>query len=88
MKVSPEEILHPHVSRTVRRVASEPEILVAHDSSILSFNSEGKEGLTQHFSKQQFMVHCALALQAGEVHRPLGLLALSHHLQIKTPGSV
>ncbi len=86
VKVEPEDILRPHIEKTVRRVLSEPVILVAHDSSILSFNSESKEGLTRHFSKQQFMVHCALALQAGDVHRPLGLLALSQHLQIKTEG--
>lgn len=86
VKVEPEKILRPHVEKTVQRVLSEPVTLVAHDSSILSFNSESKEGLTRHFSKQQFMVHCALALQVGEVQRPLGLLALSQHLQIKTEG--
>jgi hypothetical protein len=86
VKVRPEEILRPHVDQTVQRVLKEAVILVAHDSSVVSFNSEGKEGLTQHFSKQQFLVHCALALQADETHRPLGLLAMSYHLQIKMPG--
>ena len=85
VKVRPEAILRPHVEQTVQRVLKEPVVLVAHDSSVMSFNSEGKEGLTQHFSKQQFLAHCSLAMQADETHRPLGLLAMSYHLQVKTP---
>ena len=88
VKVRPEEILRPHIGQTVERVLQEAVILVAHDSSIVSFTSEGKEGLAQHFGKQQFLVHCSLALQADERHRPLGLLAMSQHLPIKTPGKL
>ena len=47
-KVTAEAILAPHVRETLGRVQQDPVTLVVHDSSTLSFNSEGfREGLVQ-----------------------------------------
>jgi hypothetical protein len=87
VKVLPADILRPHVQETLRRVAQEPLILVAHDSSVVSFNSDGesREGLASiGGEKQQFLVHCSLALRADGSRRPLGVLAATDHLPVKT----
>lgn len=86
VKVLPADILRPHVHETLRRVAQEPLILVAHDSSVVSFNSDGesREGLVSTGEKQRFLVHCSLALRADGSRRPLGVLAATDHLPIKT----
>jgi hypothetical protein len=86
VKVLPEDILRPHVEGTLQRVAQEPLILVAHDSSIISFNSNGdsREGLVSTGEKQQFLVHCSLALRADGSRRSLGVLAATDHLPVKT----
>ena len=87
VKVLPADILRPHVQGTLQRVAQEPLVLVAHDSSVVSFNSDGesREGLVStHGEKQQFLVHCSLAVRADGSRRPLGVLAATDHLPVKT----
>jgi hypothetical protein len=84
VKVEAAEILRPHVRQTVERMAAEPLTLVAHDTSTVSFNSEDREGLTRRGGKQQFLVHCSLAMCADGSRRPLGLVAMSQHLQVTT----
>ncbi len=83
-KVTPEAILAPHVQETLRRVRGEPVFLVVHDSSTLSFNSEGyRDGLAPSSSqKQQFVVHCSLAVSADGTRRSHGVLAASQHVPI------
>ena len=45
--VTPDGVLGPHVEQTLNRIADLSEVLVAHDSSTISFTSEGhREGLT------------------------------------------
>ena len=86
VKVTPGEILEPHVRQTLKRMADEPVTLVAHDSSTVSFESNGhREGLTSmRGDKQQMIVHCSLALRSDGSRRPLGLLALSQHVPVRT----
>ena len=84
VKVEAAEILRPHVKQTVERMAGVPVALVAHDTSTISFNSEDREGLTRRGSKQQFLVHCSLAISADGSRRPLGLVAMSQHLPVST----
>jgi hypothetical protein len=83
-KVTPEAILAPHVQQTLGRVRNEPVVLVVHDSSTLSFNSEGyRDGLAPSSSqKQQFVVHCSLAVSADGTRRSHGVLAASHHVPV------
>src|ERR1041385_7782193 len=40
-KVEPDSVLRGHVQRTLERVREEPVSLLLHDSSTLSFNSDG-----------------------------------------------
>ena len=79
--VESEAIVEPHVRQTVGRVAGEDVTLVAHDSSIISFNTDGsREGLSPaRGSKQHFLAHCSLAVKADGSHCPLGVLAVSYH---------
>jgi hypothetical protein len=84
VKVEPEEILRPHIEQTVGRVLKGGETLVVHDSTTLSFSSEYREGLAARGDTQQFLVHCSLALKADGSRAPLGVLALSRHLPVKT----
>lgn len=83
VKVEPEQILQPHIEQTLGRVAGS-EVLVVHDSTTLSFSSEDREGLARRGDTQQFLVHCSLALKADGSRIPLGVLALSRHIPIKT----
>jgi len=81
-RVKPEEILRPHVENTARRVAGEGVGLLIHDSSTLSFGSEGfRKDLTESSGgRQRFIVHASLALSADGSRRPLGILHTSHHV--------
>jgi hypothetical protein len=81
-KVTPDAVLAPHVKQTLNRIADQPEVLVAHDSSTISFTSEGyREGLTPaRGEKQSFMLHCSLAIRADGTRRPEGVLSASYHI--------
>ena len=83
-KVTAEAILAPHVRETLRRMQQDPVTLAVHDSSTLSFNSGGfREGLAEISDyKQQFAVHCTLAVRADGSRRPQGVLAASHHVPV------
>jgi hypothetical protein len=83
VKVQPEEILRPHIRRTVQRMAREEVTLVAHDSTMVSFASDDRDGLVERGGNQQFLAHCSLALRADGSRQPLGVVAMSHHLPVK-----
>jgi len=80
--VTPDVVLGPHVEQTLNRIADLSEVLVAHDSSTISFTSEGHRGeLTPtRGEKQHFMLHCSLAIRADGTRRPEGMLAASYHI--------
>jgi hypothetical protein len=84
-KVNPDAVLRGHAQRTLERVRQEPVALLLHDSSTLSFNSDGyREGLLSTGAKQQFVVHCSLAVAADGSRTPLGVLAASYHVPVKS----
>jgi len=84
-KVDPDAVLRGHVQRTLERVREEPVALLLHDSSTLSFNSDGyREGLSSTGAKQQFVVHCSLAVAADGGRAPLGVVAASYHVPVKS----
>jgi hypothetical protein len=85
-KVEPEGILRPHVEQTLGRMGAAGTVLVAHDTSTISFHSEDREGLAERGDTQQFLVHCSLALKGDGTRRPLGVVGLSQHLPVKSEG--
>jgi hypothetical protein len=90
VKVDPGAILHPHVRQTLGRIAGQEVVLVAHDSSTISFNSEGeREGLTvARGTKQSFLTHCSLAIRADGTRRPEGVLFASYHVPTEAQDGV
>ncbi len=82
VKVTPDVVLQPHVKQTLGRISREAEVLVAHDSSTISFTSEGcREGLpVGRGQKQSFLMHCSLAIRSDGTQRPEGVLAASYHI--------
>ncbi len=90
VKVEPDAILMPHVRQTLGRIADQDLVLVAHDSSTISYNSEGeREGLTPaRGTKQSFMIHCSVAIRADGTRRPEGVLTASYHVPTDAEGGV
>jgi hypothetical protein len=82
-KVEPDAVLSGHVKQTLERLREAPLSLVLHDSSTMSFNSDGyREGLSSTGAKQQFVMHCSLAVAADGSRTPLGVLAASYHVPV------
>lgn len=81
-RVSPEDILAPHIDATRDRCSGRDEILVAHDSTTFSYRHNGERdglGRTQKQkanSAQAFMSHVSLAISADATRRPIGIGAL------------
>ena len=82
-QVTAEAILAPHVRETLGRVQQDPVTRVVHDSSTLSFNSEGfREGLVQPRRK------CLrLAQQVEALLSALQILPLEAPVVFVTPRS-
>ena len=75
-RVSPPELLRPHLTETVTRVEAAKTALIVHDTSEMSFpGDELREGLSW-FSKERqgFLFHAALAVSADGLRRPLGVI--------------
>lgn len=83
-RVTPEDILAPHIEATRARCAQQEVFLVAHDTTAFTYRYDGeREGLgrvrrSQHGSRQAFFVHVSLAIAADGTRRPLGIAALKH----------
>jgi hypothetical protein len=84
VKVEPAEVLRPHFEQTVARMAAAGTVLVAHDTSTISFHSEHRDGLAERGDMQQFLMHCSLALKSDGSREPLGVVALSQHLPVRS----
>jgi hypothetical protein len=82
VKVRSGDILMPHVRQTLERMSRHSVSLVLHDSSTLTFGSEGyREGLGPCVGyKQHFVLHCSLAVSGDGCRRPLGIIANSVHI--------
>lgn len=76
--IEPEQVLAPHVRRTVERCRSHEVIWVAHDTTSLVFGGETeREGLGRVKNKKQgFDAHVTIAVEPGESHQMLGVLEI------------
>ncbi len=75
VKVTPEQILGPHLDATRRRCAERDVVRIVHDVTEFSYRAGGKrKGLGD--GRQAFCGHFSLVLSADESRRPLGLASL------------
>lgn len=66
----------PHVAASIERISSEKLVIVAHDTTELSFSTP-REGLGRiNDAGQGFFAHTALAISADGLRRPLGVVGL------------
>ena len=81
-KVEPDAVLEPHIQQSLKRSQSDEVTLVLHDSSTMSFGSEGyREGLSESTGgHQHFVAHVSLAVSGDGTVRPHGVLAVSRHV--------
>ena len=77
-RVSPEAVLEPHVRATARRIAAEPVVVIAHDTTEFSFGSipRGDLGRSGRGDSYGFSAHVSLAVTADERRLPLGVVGL------------
>jgi hypothetical protein len=83
--VTPEEILAPHIARTVSRMESERLVVVAHDTTLVTF-ATAREGLGRSSGAglaRSFFMHAALAISGDATHRTLGVLGVETHVRTK-----
>ena len=83
-RVTPEDILAPHIGATKARCKEQGPFLVIHDTTTFSYRYNGeREGLerlqrNRQGSSQAFFAHVSLAVTADGTRRPLGVAALKH----------
>ena len=80
-RVTPEDILAPHIDATRSRCEARGDYLVVHDSTTFSYRYDGeREGLgrvqpSNANSSQVLFAHVSLALAADGTRQPLGIAA-------------
>ena len=77
--VSAGAILQPHFAQTVQRVADAGTVIVAHDTSEMTFGGTTRRkglGRLRSDKDQGFLAHVSLAVAANGSRRPLGVLGL------------
>jgi hypothetical protein len=88
-RVTPDEILAPHVRQTVRRVhESADAVVVAHDTTEFNFGRSAREDLGRvgQGKSHGFYGHFALAVRLGQVREALGVLGLVTHCRDGSKG--
>lgn len=74
--VTAAELLAPHHRATAQRISNAAVVVIAHDTTALDFNGEGRSGLgPTSRGGQGFFAHVSLAVTADELRLPLGVLA-------------
>jgi hypothetical protein len=74
--VTSEELLAPHHRATAQRISALPSVVIAHDTTSLGFNGDGRSGLgPTSRGGQGFFAHVSFALTGDESRLPLGVLA-------------
>jgi hypothetical protein len=75
-RVSPDQILQPHVEATAQRCREQRRVRVAHDTTEVNYGRSQRRGLgrLRKNGAQGFLCHCSLALGPGEAREPLGVL--------------
>jgi hypothetical protein len=93
-RVTPEEILAPHIEATRKRADAEGDFLIVHDTTIFSYRWDGeREGLgrivrSKPNSGQRFLAHFSLAVAADGSRRPLGVAGLKTWIREEEPSGV
>ena len=87
-RVTAEQIMRPHQARTVERCCAAEAVVVAHDTTEFNFGKSGREDLGQVGRGKSFGFygHFALAVAAGQVRQPLGVLGFEIHSRDGTKG--
>lgn len=78
-RVTPDEILSPHVAKTAKRCADQQRVLVVHDTTDFTYRIDGERqglGRSRKTADNTFYGHFSLALSADGSRRPLGIAAL------------
>jgi hypothetical protein len=76
-RVDPDDLLAPHIEATQKRISEHALVLVAHDTSEISYGGEAQRpGLGLLPNGQGYLAHMALALLPGEERVPLGVIAV------------
>lgn len=81
-RVGPEEILEPHIRRTLARMANVgAAVVVAHDTTEFNFGASEREDLGRVGRGKSFGFygHFALAVSRDAMRTPLGMLGFSVH---------
>lgn len=77
-KVTMDKILQPHIEATISRAAAtKSRVVVAHDTTVMSFSGESRADLGWVTGKSvsgNFLTHVSLAIERSENPRPLGVL--------------
>ena len=75
--VDAEDILEPHRTESLARCREHPTIVVAHDTTDITYSSERRGlGRTTGSQKNGYLAHVAFAVTPTEIHEPLGVLHL------------
>jgi hypothetical protein len=72
--VNPAAILEPHRNQTTRRMKDERLVLVAHDTTSLTFGGRRKGLGRVSGAGNGFFLHASLAMTADGLRRPLGVI--------------
>jgi hypothetical protein len=93
-RVTPEEILAPHIEATKARCEADGTFLVVHDTTVFSYRWDGeRDGLGRVVrgkpnSGQRFFAHFSLAVAADGSHRPLGVAGLKTWIRGEQPSGI
>ena len=93
-RVTPEDILAPHIDATRSRCETRADVLVVHDSTTFSYRFDGeREGLgrvqpSNANSAQVLFAHVSLAVAADGTRQPLGVAAFKTWTRSAKPTGV
>jgi hypothetical protein len=81
--VTPEAILQPHFARTADRARASKHVVVAHDTTEISFptNRVGLGRVNEQNVANAFFLHTALAIEGAGQRAPLGVIGARRHVR-------
>lgn len=85
-RVKPEAILQPHQQRTAERAAESGDVIVAHDTTELSFstNRAGLGRVNAEEANNAFFLHASLVMDR-QTRAPLGVAGARRHVRLDRP---
>lgn len=86
-KITPDKILSPHIDATIERSCrGKGRVLVAHDTTTLTFSGESRAHLGWITSGGKgFLAHFSLAISRSQVAQPLGVLGIETFFRTGNP---